>query len=93
VLQPGADLAQLRRDAFDEPDVELRAVAAHQVHLAGQPGQRGQVAQGPAGDDRDGRLRQRRERPDGGYGLRKRYGLGGVLHDRRERAVVVTGDE
>ena len=49
--------------ASTKPDVELGAVAADQMDLAGQPGQRGEVAQRPPGDHRDRRLRQAGQRP------------------------------
>jgi len=50
-----------RLEGIHEAHVELRAVAADQVHLGGQPGQHGQVTQRPAGDHRDGRGGQRGE--------------------------------
>ena len=71
------ELAQLGREPLDEADVELGAVAADQVHLAGQPGERGQVAQRPAGDDRHGGLRQRGQRPDRRDRLGQRDGRAG----------------
>ena len=76
-----------------KPEVELRAVAPDQVHLAREAGERRQVAQRPAGDDRDDGLRQRRERPDGRDGLRERAGRRRIVDERRERAVVVAPDE
>jgi hypothetical protein len=92
-LQPRADLDQLGRQALDEPDVELGPVAAHEVYLGGESGEGGEVAQGPAGDHRDRGLRQRGQSADGGDGLGQRHRLGGIEHDRRQRAVVVAGDQ
>ena len=81
-------------DAVHETGVELRAVAADQVHLGGHPGQRGQIAQRPPGDQRghmvDGSAASSRI-AGGGFGERTR--IVGVGDDRRHRAVVVAGDE
>ena len=69
LLDPGAQVDQFGSQPLDEPDVELRPVAAHQVYLAGQPGQRRQVAQCPAGHHGHRGLRQRGQRPYRGDGL------------------------
>ena len=62
--QPAVELVELGREALDEAEVELGAVAPDEVHLAREPRERRQVAQRPAGDHRDDGLRQRRERAD-----------------------------
>ena len=87
--EPGTQVGQLGRDPLDEADVELGAVAADQVHLAGQPGQRGQITQRSPGDDRDRGLRKRGQGTDRGDCLRQRGGMRGIVHNGRERAVVV----
>ncbi len=86
-------LDQLGREPLDEPQVELRAVAADEVHLARQARQRRQVAQRATRNDRDRRLRQRCQSPDGGDRLGERLRLRRVVDERRERAVVVAADE
>ena len=46
-----------------------------------------------AGDDRDDRLRECRERPDGRDRLRERAGRRRIVDEWRERAVVVAPDQ
>ena len=91
--QPAVELVELGREPLDEPEVELGAVAADQVHLARQAGERRQVAQRAPGDHRDHGLRQRRQRTDGSDRLRQRAGGRRIVDERRERAVVVAADE
>ena len=82
-----------RGDLVDEPDVELTAVAAHQVHFGGQPGQGGEVAQRATGDDgRGGRIEfgESAHRP---HRIAVGPGIFWAGHDGRHAAVVVRGDQ
>ena len=80
-------------EPLDEPEVELRAVAPDQVHLAREPGEGRQVSQRATGDHGDDRLRKRGERPDGCHGLGQRPGGGWVVDEWSERSVVVAPDQ
>ena len=78
----------------DEADVELGAVAADEVHLAGQPGQGRPGRAAPARRPRRPWSAAARPAPgraatDSGSGTRR----GRVVDERREGAVVVAGDE
>ncbi len=77
----------------DESRVELRAVAADQLHLDGQAGEDGEVAQSPAGDDGGIGVVEPGERPQRAHRLRVGVGLLRVGHQRRHGAVVVRGDQ
>ena len=91
------DLSQQRLgglvDAVHEPGVELRAVAADQVHFGRHPGQGGQIAQRPPGDQRGHGRRQRRQLAQGRGRFGERTRVVGVGDDRRHGAVVVAGNQ
>ena len=80
-------------EPLDEPEVELRAVAADQVHLAREAGEGREVAQRATGDHGDDGLGKRSQRPDGCHGLGQRPGGRGVVDERSERSVVVAADQ
>lgn len=80
-------------EGVDRVDVGLGAVGADEVDLARQPRHRCEVAQGPAGDDGSVGVGQGGERTHADEADGQRVGVGGLLDDRGDGAVVVGGDE
>jgi hypothetical protein len=79
----------LGRQRVREAHVELRAVRADEVYAVRLAQQHRKIRQRSARDHRDMRARQLRQRTQRNDRLAVRHSLGGVVHDRRERAVVV----
>ena len=88
-----AQRERLGRERAGEADVELGAVAADEVDLLGQARERGEVVQRAARDHGHARVGERGERAQRGDRLAARARVAGYVDDRRERAVVVAGDE
>ncbi|CAB4962427.1 unannotated protein [freshwater metagenome] len=93
VGQLRAQHAGISVERMDEVDVELRPVAADEVDLMWQPREGGKVAQGATRHDRDCGRRETRQCAKCRDRLWDRDSGRGILHDRREGAVVVGGHE
>jgi hypothetical protein len=91
--ESAVELAELGLESLDEAEVELRAVAADEVHLARKTRQGGKIAERSARDHGDHGLGERGQRAHRRDGLGKRPGCRRVVDERSERAVVVATDE
>ena len=88
-----AQIERLARQRLREVRIELAAVAADQVHVLGRSHHAGQVAERAAGDHRDVRMREPRQHAQCHERFAQRSRGAGIGDDRRERSVVVGGDE
>ena len=84
---------RLRGERAREADVELGAVAADEMDLLRQSRERCEVVQRAAGDHGHAGVAERGQRAQRRDRLAARPRLAGHVDDRRERAVVVAGDE
>ena len=73
--------------------VELAAVRAHEHHGAGEFAELGEIGERATGDHGHMRARERGEQPHRHQRLPQGPGIGRILDDRGERAVVVGGDQ
>ena len=92
-LDPGPEVELAGREALAEAEVELAAVAAHEVDLGGQAGETGQVAQGAAGDHRHVGVGQGGQGPEGDHGVGPGMGRHRVVDDGGDGPVVVAGHQ